>query len=231
MKLQQILEDYEVDVPIYRGMKLPSGTEEGDIIRVSARQDRRPKDATIMASMLFNYGIQCRFGVPDVRKTSVFAAGSYNIAKSYTAGVGRGVVQVQLPANAMVIYNRDIADSLGVLERANIKEFIMYMGKYIDDPTVDQYVNQNSGELFHELASEAIEDGEEFVEVMRIFEDLALEITANYVAERAGDLEPSMNTSIEYMINGVIAYNAKVIEIVKPPSAVDVQVDDDNIPF
>lgn len=230
MRLEQILENYEVEVPIYRGLKLPAGTEEGDVIPLSVRQNRRPKDASIMGSMLFNYGIQCRFGIPDVRKTSIFAASSLNIAKSYTDGPGFGVVQAMLPANAMVIYNRSVSDSLGILERQNVRDFTLHLGKYIEDPDVDEYLSTNSGQLFHDVVAEAVKDGEEFVEIMRMFEDLALEITDGYIAERASEMTASPRDFFECIIHGVSTYNGKVIEVVRP-SGVERQVDDDNIPF
>ncbi|MNC21144.1 hypothetical protein D3C75_691130 [compost metagenome] len=232
MRLEQILENYEVEVPIYRGLKLPEDASVGDIIPLTARQDRKPKDSSIMGSMLFNYGIQCRFGVSDVRKTSIFAACSYNIAKSYTAGVGRGVVQIIVPANSLVIYNRSVGDSLGILERRDVQAFILHMSKYIDDPTMDQYLSKNSGELFHDLVAEAVEDGEEFVELMRIFEDLAIEITDGYIAERAGEMTASARDSFECMVHGVSAYSGKILEIINPTAQQNQQqVDDDNIPF
>lgn len=185
-----------------------------------------------MASMLFNYGIQCRFGVSDVRKTSVFAAGSYNIAKSYAKSIGYGVVQLLLPANALVIYNRSIGDSLNRLERSDVREFALHVSKYIDDPTMEQYLTTNSGELFHNLVADAVKDGEEFVELMRLFEDLAIEITEGYVAERASEMTPTSYDGYECMIQGVSTYNAKVLEVTRPVTKEQMQdVDDDNIPF
>ena len=104
------------------------------------------------------------------------------------------------------------------------------MGKYIEDPTMDQYTSTNSGQLFHDLVAEAIEDGEEFIEVMRLFEDLALKITDGYIAERAGEMVATPKDYFECMVYGVSTYSGKVIEVIRPDGHKR-EVDDDNIPF
>lgn len=221
------------DAPIYRGLKLPPGTQMDDIINLTTRMDRRPKDTSILASMIFNYGIQCRFGVSDVRKTSIFAACNFSIANQYARDAGTGVVQLILPANALVIYNRSVGDSMMLLERRDVRDFTLHVGNYIEDPTVEQYLSQNSGQLFHDLVADAVKDVEEFTEIMRMFEDIALDVTNGYVADHVSELSPLRTDGTEYMIQGVSAYQAKVVKVRAPsnfglppkPKA------DDSIPF
>lgn len=233
MKLQQILENDEVTVPIFRGIKVADDVEKGDIIPLSAREDRKPKDTTVMASMLFNYGIQCRFGIPDVRKTSIYAAGDSSLAQTYARRPGYAVVKLQLPHDATIVFNPRVSDSMTPMERKDVKDFTLYMAKYIDDPSVDQYLKNNSGELFHDLVSEAIEDGEEFVEVMRMFEDLALSITEGYQAAMASSMQYEPGKSVEFMIQGVREYSGVVISVrkqidLKTPAP---KTDNDGIPY
>lgn len=230
MKLRQIIENATIEAPIYRGLKVPPGTERGDIIELSVRQDRQPKDTSILASMLFNYGIECRFGIADIRKTSIFAASTEYVAEQYATFSGGGVIRLMLPQDAMVVYHPDVSDSMNVLERKDVKDFQLHVSNYIADPTRAQYISANSGELFQELISDDIEDGEDFVELMRMFQDLAIQITEGWNAVRVGDLN-QYDRPIEYMINGVRAYSGKVIHIHESTPKPEQSVDDDGIPF
>lgn len=236
MKLRQLLENDEITVPIFRGIKVADDVEEGDILPLSAREDRKPKDTTVMASMLFNYGIQCRFGIPDVRKTSIYAASDESLAKTYARRPGYAVVKLQLPHDATVVFNPNVSDSMTPMERKDVKDFTLYMSKYIDDPSVHQYLSKNSGELFHELVSEAIEDGEEFIEVMRVFEDLALSITDGYQAGLASTMSYQPGKSVEFMIQGVREYSGEVVSVrkhidLKPVAPPSPKFDADGIPL
>lgn len=230
MKLRQIVENTTVEAPIYRGLRVPPGTELGDIIELSVRPDRQPKDTSVLASMLFNYGIECRFGIADIRKTSIFAASSEYVAEQYSTFSGGGVIQLVLPEDAVAVYHPDVSDSMNILERKDVKDFANHVGKYIEDPTRAQYISTNSGELFQQLVSNEIEDGEDFVETMRMFQDLAIQMTEGWNAVRVGDLNEQPN-SVEYMINGVRAYSGKVIHLHESTPKPEQNVDDDGIPF
>lgn len=111
MKLQQLFEDANgVAIPVFRGLARP--VQDGQTaVKFTVRQDRRPLEMSVPFSALFNYAFEEKFGIPNIRKTSVFSSTNKEIATNYTNGEG-SLVQMVIPPNAVIYFNPQCSDSL-----------------------------------------------------------------------------------------------------------------------
>lgn len=126
MKIEQLLEQgapSDMLMLLYRGVQT-GNAKKGSIFNASVRQDRRPSDTDTYDSALFNYGIELKFGISEIRKRAVFASTSIATARHY-AVMGmehdkkarvNGVVQLKLAPSATIVFNPNISDSLELFE-------------------------------------------------------------------------------------------------------------------
>lgn len=116
MKLQQ-LQNTDDHNRLFRGMGLRSPAQPGTVIDVPVRQDRKPLTASVLAAMLFDYGIERAFGVKNIRRRGLFCSTDRGQAQDYAdAATGQRVVVELMPEpNTPVIYHPHQDDSYNVM--------------------------------------------------------------------------------------------------------------------
>lgn len=89
------------------------GSDSNQPYMIDVRQNRRPRDASIAFSALFNLGIERKFGIPNIRKRACFCTTSKRTANSYASYYDEGdVVQLGLPSQARIVFNPQVEDSV-----------------------------------------------------------------------------------------------------------------------
>lgn len=124
MKLQQLFENNSnlgVPLPVFRGLAMDSIKRySGQPVNFPIRKDRVPTDASYIFSAMFNMGIAMSFGVPEIRKQSAFASTDRSAAQRYATrstednsrpGSVAAIVQLHVPAAAIIVFNPTIQDS------------------------------------------------------------------------------------------------------------------------
>lgn len=105
--LSEIKQRCALNVQMYRG------ANDGPIVfHRQVRQDRRPLNATVLSTALFNYAIEEAFKVPAVRNRCTFASSDKQTAEIY----GDAVYCLFPPKDAMVLFDEQVADSGDILD-------------------------------------------------------------------------------------------------------------------
>lgn len=95
------------DVRLYRAVE-QNGLTKGEPYTVHVRDDRKPRDSVVPFVMMFEYGIEKSLGVRNIRRRALFAGTDLGI----TNGYGNAILELEPPANAPVVYNPEIRDSV-----------------------------------------------------------------------------------------------------------------------
>lgn len=117
MKIEHLLSESQETKTLFRGMGLRSPAPPGTIIDIPVRQDRKPLTASVLAAMLFDYGIERAFGVKNIRRRGLFCSTDRDQAQDYAdAAKGqRAVVELMPEPNTPVIYHPHQDDSYNVM--------------------------------------------------------------------------------------------------------------------
>lgn len=177
----------------YKAGLLRGSATKGPIIQIPIRQDRKPRDSTMVASVLFNYWIEKALGIPNVRFRCLYATQSYTVACEYG-----DTVYCLMPENqATVVYHPGVSDSLEVLEQIDM-EMKELNGDFINNSTLSV---TDSAEVSVQKIIDALDP--ELVPQFNTLLQNPPEAFNEYVAVKAGNLTPNSGASPEFMILGV----------------------------
>lgn len=218
MKLRElVVESTGIATPLYRGMTVPLEKNVGDVIPITVRQDRKPKDASLLASVLFNYGIQKMCGIVDIRKRCSFASTSKVMAMTYARHADKAVVQLLLPGNAKIVFNPQIDDSLDLLANCPGMEGLIrelkkhgYMGMQFDWDKPTSYLSMTALELWQDALNELDVDEPTIRKLNDMFEESAIAVVAGYQVYSPRNLDFRQDSDIECLIFGVTSYEGRV---------------------
>lgn len=191
----------------YKAGLLRGSSNKGPLTQMRVRQDRTPLDATMAASVIFNYWIEQKTGIPNVRFRAMYATTSYKAAEDYA----NGAVYCVLPPNdATVVYHPELSDSLQLLKRINrslleINDMIGEIELSSADPA-----SVSIQKIMDELQPDEIEAFKQLLST-------PAPRMAGYVAGKAGDLQLVSSEGINHPeimivdVSSVWAFNAELL--------------------
>lgn len=192
----------------YKAGLLRGSTDKGPMTQIRIRQDRQPLDSSMAASVIFNYWIEQKFDIPNVRFRCMYATTSFTAADDYA----NGAVYCVLPSNeATVVYNPALSDSLGILRA--IKRRLLNIDAGILEVKL---VSTDSASTSIQKMIEALQP-----ENIDAFEELLntpSERMAGYVAGKASDLAPVDGAGIDHPeimivdVASVWGFNAEMLK-------------------
>ena len=104
--LHEIKQNCATQCPIYRGTNAA-----GPIMKQPVRQDRVPLNSDPVFTVLFNKGIEMKYGIKNIRARSAFATSYIKEASAYN----NNVFCIFPQKNAQIVYNRAISDSADII--------------------------------------------------------------------------------------------------------------------
>lgn len=212
MKLKSLFENTGVEVPLFRGTRLPPSSEVGRVYNFKVRQDRQPANASELASVIFNHGIQRLFGIVDIRKRSVFASSSFENAEQYVTNQAHGVVQLILPNNATVVFNPNVRDSLHIFRdfAKDIQQLKTALWTHGNDGQdfEDLYLTQTADNVWRTVLSSIEPHVHDYL--TSVFNRIADQMVAGY--QKVTPSQIVEGGDVEHMIFGVTEYQGKLIQ-------------------
>ena len=118
MKIEQLVCESQNIKSLFRGMGLRTPEAPGTIVDIPVRQDRKPLTASVLAAMLFDYGIERAFGVKNIRRRGLFCSTDRVQAQDYADAAKTGqkaVVELLPEPGAPVIFHPQQDDSYNVM--------------------------------------------------------------------------------------------------------------------
>lgn len=212
MKLKSLFENSGIEVPLFRGTRLPPSSEVGRVYNFKVRQDRQPANASELASVIFNHGIQRLLGIEDIRKRSIFASSSLENAEQYVTNQADGVVQLILPDTATVVFNPNVRDSLHVFHDflRDIRQLKTMLWTHGNDGQdfEDLYLTQTADNVWRTVLSSIEPHVHDYL--ISKFNQIADQMVAGY-----RKVTPSQivgGGDVEHIIFGVTDYQGKLIQ-------------------
>ncbi len=215
--------------PLYRGL-WGRKHEVGEIVNLTVRTDRVPLTSGVLASAVFNYGIELTLGITDLRKTCLYASTSMRAAQSYGM-----LTQLRLPATATIVYNPRRADSY-TITTSDPENPARTLGKQCDvlaarltsiwakaHPTEDEYelyeeyiedayLSKTAKQLIDDFINVCTTDQSSRQRYHQAFEAIARKMVVGYRSINYGELPASVaRDGIEVAIINVKTVQAEVL--------------------
>lgn len=239
MLIQTLLAESTAATPIFRGVSTGTRAELGQVMTFSVRKDRKPSTSSILATMLFDRGIELTFGIHNVRRRAVFATTDRSFAGDYAGNRTPGaVLQLQLDPSTPILFHPKIDDSFSFMEgedsdvwpkviklfkkmaRVRFKLFPNTSGSLetvVDRLenrvlTLNDYLTKDPINAITTAIENFLPDCKEQQEYMiNTLDDLAKQMVSGYNVTTAGQL--SVGPEVEVIIFDIDHYNAEVAEI------------------
>ena len=191
----------------YKAGLLRGSSKKGPLTQMRVRQDRTPLDASMAASVVFNYWIEQKTGVPNVRFRAMYATTSYSAAADYA----NGAVYCVLPVNtATVVYHPELSDSLQLLKRINRS-----LLEISDAISTIELSSADPASVSIQKIMDRLQPDE--VEAFKTLLSTPPARMAGYVAGKAGDLAPVESDGINHPeimivdVSAVWAFDAELL--------------------
>lgn len=218
MRIDQLLEsDGVYQLNLYRGVEARDSTQP---YIIDVRTDRRPRDASIAFSALFNLGIERKLGIPNIRKRACFCTTSKSTARSYASYFDeRGdVVQLGVPISAKIVFDPQVEDSILKAEKMPIEwyEFVMEHATVQVQGTQSisraDYMALPPIELFQHFGQQHKVPADKMEEYMQLVLDAADQIAQGYQSVSPGSFT-SPGKDVECMIVDASQIEATVLVV------------------